>query len=96
MLIFDNITRANSNSDLSSKTTLTNGIYSINRKRDDNYRYFYVKVNNDMLGVTNNDVENIYHLEFLIKTLQRMSLVTQKIQMSLFSIDQQNQLYHLL
>ena len=55
--IFDNITRANSNSDLSSKTTLTNGIYSINRKRDDNYRYFYVEVNNDMLGVTNNDVE---------------------------------------
>ena len=36
-----------------SKVTLSSGVYSINRKRDDNYRYFYVEVNNDMLGVTN-------------------------------------------
>ena len=36
-----------------SKVALSSGVYSINRKRDDNYRYFYVEVNNDMLGVTN-------------------------------------------
>jgi len=40
-----------------SKVTLSSGVYSINRKRDDKYRYFYVEVNNDMLGVTNYAVE---------------------------------------
>ena len=47
-----------------TKVTLDNGIYEINRKVDQQYRYFYVEVNNDMLGVTNYNIEK--YLSFRI------------------------------
>ncbi len=47
-----------------SKVTLDNGIYEINRKVDQQYRYFYVEVNNDMLGLTNYNIEK--YLSFRI------------------------------
>ena len=47
-----------------SKVILSSGVYSINRKRDDNYRYFYVELNNDMIGLTNFAMEK--YLSFRI------------------------------
>ena len=51
-----NTSSATSSTQLGNKKQLNDGIYLINRKRDDTVRYYYVELNDDMLPLTNNNL----------------------------------------
>lgn len=42
---------------IATPESLTNGVFSFNRPQDENYRYYYIKLNNDYLDVSNNEMK---------------------------------------